>query len=81
MQVRSRYRLGCVKVLLAEFDDAEKLFKKALSMNVHSDPVDWELVVDLEKEIANLLIIKGSLGEADEIQRRIKVLQETLCDA
>ena len=81
MQVRSRYRLGCVKVLLAEFDDAEKLFKKALSMNVHADPVDWELVVDLEKEIANLLIIKGSLGEADEIQRRIKVLQETLCDA
>jgi hypothetical protein len=50
-------------------------------MNVHADPVDWELVVDLEKEIANILIIKGSLGEADEIQRRIKVLQETLCDA
>ena len=81
MQIRSRYRLGCAKVLLEEFDEAEKLFKKALSMNVHSEPVDWELVVDLEKEIANILIIKGSPGEADEIQRRIKVLQETLCDA
>ena len=48
-------------------------------MNVHNKDTDWRLTIDIEKEIANILVIKGQLNEAVEIKRRITTLEETLC--
>jgi hypothetical protein len=39
---------------------------------------DWDLTVEFEKEIANILTTKGRVAEADEIRRRIKTLEETV---
>ena len=47
-------------------------------MNSRTGSPDWELTIELEKEIANILTIKGRVAEADEIRRRIKTLEETV---
>lgn len=79
LQVKANYRLGCAKVLIGEFDEALALLKNSLAMNVDSKYPDWYLTVDLEKEIANILITKGKVNEAEQIIKRISTLQETIC--
>jgi tetratricopeptide (TPR) repeat protein len=80
LETWARYRLGCAKVLLGEFDEAEDHLCQALSMNVHARETDWELAIELEKEIANILVIKGRVAEANEIKRRIATIEETMND-
>jgi tetratricopeptide (TPR) repeat protein len=80
LETWARYRLGCAKVLLGEFDEAEDHLRQALSMNVHARDTDWELAIELEKEIANILVIKGRVAEANEIKRRIATIEETMND-
>jgi hypothetical protein len=74
----AKYRLGCAKVLLAELDEAEDLLRDSLAMNSRTGSPDWEMTIELEKEIANILTTKGRVTEADEIRRRIKTLEETI---
>lgn len=78
LETWAKYRLGCAKILLAELDDAEELLRQALSLNSNTISTDWELTIDCEKEIANILTIKGRVTEADEIRRRIRTLEETV---
>ena len=78
LETWARYRLGCAKVLLGEFDEAEDHLRQALSMNVHACDTDWDLAIELEKEIANILVIKGRVAEADEIKRRIATIEDTM---
>ena len=80
LEAWARYRLGCAKVLLGELDEAEELLRKSLSINVNACGTDWELAIDLEKEIANILVIKGRVAEADEILRRIATIEDTMKD-
>jgi tetratricopeptide (TPR) repeat protein len=80
LETWARYRLGCAKVLLGEFDEAEDHLRQALSMNVHSRDTDWELAIELEKEIANILVIKGRVVEAEGIKRRIATIEDTIKD-
>jgi tetratricopeptide (TPR) repeat protein len=74
----AKYRLGCAKVLLAELDEAEELLRDSLAMNSRNSSPDWEMTIELEKEIANILTTKGRVTEADEIRRRIKTLEDTI---
>jgi tetratricopeptide (TPR) repeat protein len=78
LETWATYRLGCAKVLLAELDEAENLLRDSLGMNSRTANPDWDLTIELEKEIANILTIKGRVTEADEIRRRIKTLEETI---
>jgi len=80
LETWARYRLGCAKVLLGEFDEAEDLLRQALATNVHAGNTDWDLAIELEKEIANILVIKGLVGEANEIKRRIATIEDTMKD-
>ena len=80
LETWARYRLGCAKVLLGEFDEAEDHLRQALSMNVHACDTDWDLAIELEKEIGNILVIKGRVAEADEIKRRIATIEDTMRD-
>jgi len=72
------YRLGSAKVLLAELDEAEDLLRQALALNANAMSTDWDLTIELEKEIAKILTTKGRVTEANEIRRRIKTLEETI---
>ena len=38
-------------------------------MNSRTSSPDWEMTIELEKEIANILTTKGRVTEADEIRR------------
>ena len=67
-------------MLLGEIDEGEDHLRQALSMNVHARETDWELAIELEKKIANILVIKGRVAEANEIKRRIATLEETMND-
>lgn len=78
LETWAKYRLGCAKVLLAELEEAEDLLRHALSLNANTMSTDWDLTIELEKEIANILTSKGRVVEADEIRRRIKTLEETI---
>lgn len=80
LETWARYRLGCAKVLLGEIDEGEDQLRQALNMNVKACDTDWELAIELEKEIANILVIKGRVAEANEIKRRIATLEETMND-
>jgi hypothetical protein len=72
--------MGCAKMLIGELDEAEEELREALSMNANSSDVDWDLAVEVELEIAKILITKGRVSEADEITRRLANLRDILED-
>ena len=76
----SRYRLGCALVLMGELDDALEHLREAISMNAKAHNTDWDLAIDAETEVANILIQKGRVGEANEILRRLEGLKEVMSD-
>ena len=80
LETWARYRLGCAQVLIGEIDEGEDQLRQALKLNVKACDTDWELTIELEKEIANILVIKGRVAEANEIKRRIATLEETMKD-
>ncbi len=77
----ARYRLGSAKFMIGDSEDAEKELRKSRRMNTQACHVDWELAVNVEKELATVLKAKGEEDEANEILRRIKVIEETMDDA
>ncbi|CAB4827006.1 unannotated protein [freshwater metagenome] len=80
LEIWARYRMGCAKILIGETDEAEEELRQALSMNANACHTDWDLAIDIEKEIAKLLVSKGRVAEADEILRRIANLEEIMED-
>ena len=42
------------------------------------EPKDFEFIVDVETRIAKIIRMQGRTDEADEIERRLKSVQETL---
>ena len=80
LETWARYRLGCAQVLIGEINEGEDNLRQALDTNVHSNNTDWELAIELEREIANILVIKGRVAEANEIKRRIATIEETMND-
>ena len=80
LETWARYRMGCAKVLIGEFDEAEEELREALSMNASSNDVDWDLALEIEQEIVKILITKGRVAEADEITRRLANLKEIIDD-
>jgi len=76
----SRFRMGRALVLLGELDDAEEQLRQAISMNTSANPPDWELALDAELDVANILVTKGRVPEAEEIFRRLKNLQDVMGD-
>ena len=80
LEIWARYRMGCAKVLIGEADEAEAELRQALSMNADSCHTDWDLAIDIEKEIAKLLVSKGRVSESADILRRIANLEEIMSD-
>ena len=80
LETWARYRLGCAQVLIGEINEGEDNLRQALDANVNAGNTDWDLAIELEKEIANIMVIKGRVGEANEIKRRIATIEETMSD-
>ena len=68
-------------MLIAEFDQAQELLDSALTINAHLPNPDWDLTICANKQIANILTIKGKTKAAEAILKRNKTLEETIYDS
>ena len=76
----AQFEYGKAQILLEKFDDALVTLEQVLSVVSEDDPKDFEFIVDLETRIAKIIRMQGRNDEADEIERRLKTVQEALAD-
>jgi hypothetical protein len=66
--------------LLEEYDEGLATLENVLAVVSEDEPKDFEFIVDVETRIAKILRMQGRVDEADEIERRLKTVQEALED-
>ena len=76
----AQFEYGKAQILLEKFDDALATLEEVLSIVSEDEPKDFEFIVDLETRIAKIIRMQGRNDEADEIERRLKAVQEALAD-
>ena len=76
----AQFEYGKAQILLEKFDDALATLEEVLSVVSEDEPKDFEFIVDLETRIAKIIRMQGRNNEADEIERRLKAVQEALAD-
>ena len=54
--------------------------ENVLAVVSEDEPKDFEFIVDIESRIAKIMRMQGRNDEADEIERRLKSVQEALED-
>ena len=74
------FEFGKAQILLEKFDEALSTLEQVLSVVSEDEPKDFEFIVDLETRIAKIIRMQGRNDEADEIERRLKAVQEALED-
>lgn len=74
----AQFEYGKAQILLEKFDDALATLEQVLSVVSEDEPKDFEFIVDVETRIAMIIRMQGRADEADEIERRLKSVQETL---
>jgi tetratricopeptide (TPR) repeat protein len=74
----AQFECGKAQILLEKFDDALATLEQVLSVVSEDEPKDFEFIVDVETRIAKIIRMQGRTDEADEIERRLKAVQETL---
>ena len=74
----AQFEYGKAQILLEKFDDALATLEQVLSVVSADEPKDFEFIVDVETRIAKIIRMQGRTDEADEIERRLKSVQETL---
>ena len=79
-EVFAQFEVGKAQILLEKYDDALSTLEEVLSVVSEDDPKDFEFIVDLETRIAKIIRMQGRGEEADEIERRLKAVQEALED-
>lgn len=74
----AQFEYGKAQILLEKFDEALATLEQVLSVVSEDEPKDFEFIVDVETRIAKIIRMQGRTDEADEIERRLKSVQETL---
>ena len=74
------YEYGKAEVLLGKLDEGLATLDGVLQIISEEEPKDFELIVDIETRIAKILRMQGRGEDADEIERRLKTVQEALED-
>jgi tetratricopeptide (TPR) repeat protein len=74
----AQFEYGKAQILLEKFDDALATLEQVLSVVSEDELKDFEFIVDVETRIAKIIRMQGRTDEADEIERRLKSVQETL---
>ena len=66
--------------MLEKYDEGLATLENVLAIVSEDEPKDFEFIVDIESRIAKILRMQGRVEEADEIERRLKSVQEALED-
>ena len=74
----AQFEYGKAQILLEKFDDALATLEQVLSVVSEDEPKDFEFIVDVGTRIAKIIRMQGRTDEADEIERGLKSVQETL---
>ena len=74
------FEFGKAQILLEKYDEGLATLENVLAIVSEDEPKDFEFIVDVESRIAKILRMQGRGEEADEIERRLKTVQEALED-
>lgn len=74
------FEYGKAQILLEKFDDGLATLEQVLAVVSEDEPKDFEYIIDVESRIAKIVRMQGRIDEADEIERRLKSVQEMLED-
>jgi tetratricopeptide (TPR) repeat protein len=74
------FEFGKAQILLEKYDDGLATLENVLAIVSEDEPKDFEFIVDIESRIAKILRMQDRGEEADEIERRLKSVQEALED-
>ena len=74
------FEYGKAQILLEKFDEGLATLESVLTIVSEDEPKDFEFIVDVESRIAKILRMQGRVDEANEIERRLKSVQEALED-
>ena len=74
----SNARMGLAKKLLGEYEEALEHIATAKDMMLGTGEPYWSSIVRMDKIAAGIQRERGLVEEADEILRRLKVIEETL---
>jgi uncharacterized protein YqgV (UPF0045/DUF77 family) len=64
--------------LLEKYDDGLATLENVLAIVSEDEPKDFEFIVDIETRICKIMRMQGRIDEANEIERRLKSVQEAL---
>ena len=73
-----KYYIAVAYRLKGDIDEASVWCDDAKTLALAMGYQEWEFLVKVDKEIAEMLIIKGRIAEANEILRRIKSVEEII---
>ena len=74
------FEYGKAQILLEKFDDGLATLEQVLAVVSEDEPRDFEFIIDVESRIAKIVRMQGRIEEAEEIERRLKSVQEMLED-
>ena len=71
---------GKAQILLGLLPDGLSTFEQVLQTATDEDPKDFELIVEVETRISEVMRTQGRVAEADEILRRLAAVSEILAE-
>lgn len=74
------FEYGKAQILLGRLDEGLNTFDQVLQTATDEDLKDFELIVDVETQMATVMRSQGREEEADEIMRRLATVSEVLGD-
>ena len=77
-EVFALFEYGKAQILLEKFDEGLATLENVLSIVSEDEPKDFEFILDIETRISKIMRMQGRNDEANEIERRLKSVQEAL---
>jgi tetratricopeptide (TPR) repeat protein len=77
-EVFAMFEYGKAQILLEKYDDGLATLENVLAIVSEDEPKDFEFIVDIETRICKIMRMQGRIDEANEIERRLKSVQEAL---
>jgi tetratricopeptide (TPR) repeat protein len=78
MEAYASYRLGAAHLLCEEYEEAEKHLLRSLELLTLDEDRDWEDIVAVNKQLAQVLTALNREEEAQKRLERIKTIEETI---
>ena len=77
-EVFALFEYGKAQILLEKFDEGLATLENVLAIVSEDEPKDFEFILDIETRISKIMRMQGRNDEANEIERRLKSVQEAL---